>query len=97
MERRGEQLEGEGGGEACLVNNIGTNIEKLIEDLMHQSTPSSNIPPTGNPRDFAPTLSPGPGFVPPELPVGCQEVGPIIYYLKYRIDDNATEGGPNVI
>ena len=43
-------------------------------DIMHQSVPSANIPP-GNPRSFAPIISPGPGDL---YHLNFPEVGPII-------------------
>ena len=48
------------------IRNIG---------IMHQSIPSANIPPPGNPRGFAPIFIPGPRDL---CRLDCPGVGPII-------------------
>ena len=61
------------GGHISLKKlNIFGNLRHVV---MHQSVPSANIPPPGNPRDFAPIFSPGQGNL---YHLNCPGVAPII-------------------
>ena len=79
-----------------VANFLSPNIKKQIAPLifapisheiviMHQSIPSTNIPPRGIPRVLHLLSAMVPRFVPSELPWGYPGVGPIIYYHKYQV------------
>ena len=62
-----------------------------VEIVMHQSIPSTNIPPgqpPGNPRGFPQLSARVPGFVPSEFPGGPPGVEPITLCQSTKLPVN---------
>ena len=58
--------------------------------VVHESIPSTNIPPPGRPRGFAPTFDPGTEILPSELPDGCRGSGLFYDILSSNLLVDAT-------